>query len=265
MIGLPAIAVLAVALVTAVGIALGLQVLVRRIFGEAEVAHNEIAGFMLGVVGTLYAVVLAFVTVVVWQQYDGTSERVALETSAVGDVWHSAVGFPPARRAMLRREMLIYAKTNADEDWPLMRIGKASPRGSSLIMEATGVAGAFIPKNDAESNAQQSVMRMLNDLHDARQRRLAANATHLSGFEWLVLVIGGLVVLSLCSMFRFSNLALHSVMASSVAVMIATMFALIFELQYPFRSDMAIPADRWTELVSHIGTMDAGPQMNMRM
>lgn len=265
LIGLPAIVVLVVAIAVAVGIACGLQEIVRRRYGEAEVEHNEIAGHMLGVVGTLYAVVLGFMTVVVWQQYDATIERVALETASVADVWHSAVALPPAQRTELRKQMLAYAKTNEDDDWPLMRVGKSNPLGDVLIMNATGVAGTFVPKNEAQSNAQQSLMRMLADLHDARQRRQVANTLRFSWFEWLMLDVGALVVLGICTLFRVGNVTVHRVMTSAVAVMIATMFVLIFELQFPFRSDMRIPAARWTALIEHIQSMDAGAQTNMRM
>ena len=265
LIGLPAIVILAIAVAAALGFAYALQHFVRRRFGETEFAHNEIAGHMLGIVGTLHAVLLGFMTVVVWQQYDGTAERVALETSAVADTWHAAVGLPAVQRTAVRREMLAYASANADDEWTLMRDGKSSPLGDSLIMAATSVAGTFVPANFAESNAQQRVTRLLGDLHDARQRRLAANTLRIPWLAWLVLLTGSIVVIGTCTMFRVGNVTVHRVMTSSVAVMIAAMFVLLFELQFPFRSDMRIPAARWTALIEHIRSMDTGPQQNMRM
>jgi Protein of unknown function (DUF4239) len=262
---LPAVVVLAIAFALAIGIACTLQYLARWRLGEIEFARNEFAGVMLGMVSTLYALVLGFITVMVWQQYNGTADRVATETSAVADVWHSAVGFPKPQRTALRREMLAYARANAGQEWSLMRVGLSSPRGDALIMEATETAGTFVPANQAQSNAQLGVMRMLAELHDARQRRLGANKSPVSSFEWLVLVVGGIVILSVGAMFRFANTGVHYVMTSAVALMIATMFVLIFELQFPFRSAMRIPPTQWTALIQHIDSMDGGPQATMRM
>ena len=156
---LPAVVVLVVAFALAIGIACTLQYLAGRRLGVIEFAGNEFSGVMLGMVSTLYALVLGFITVMVWQGYNGTAAGVATETAAVADVWHSAVGFPTRQRTALRREMLAYAQTNAGAEWSLMRVGESSPRGDALIMEATETAGTFIPVNQAQSNAQLSVMR----------------------------------------------------------------------------------------------------------
>jgi len=45
--------------------------LVRRIVGLENLRrNNEVAGVIIGIVGTIYAVVLAFIVVVEWQKYD---------------------------------------------------------------------------------------------------------------------------------------------------------------------------------------------------
>ena len=98
----------AIVIVTAVA-CLGQAFVQRRVPREDFFQHNDVAGPMLAVVGTLYAVVLGFVTVVVWQQYDSTRARVSVESASVGDAWHSAVGLPAAVRNPLRHDMTAFA------------------------------------------------------------------------------------------------------------------------------------------------------------
>jgi hypothetical protein len=43
------------------------------------------------------------------------------------------------------------------------------------------------------------------------------------------------------------------------------MMVLLFELQYPFRSDIGVGADAWRDAVKHIHQMQTGTVMNMRM
>ncbi len=83
----PLALVLGIALLVAFAFAMH-WVLGRWFTSENRAVHNYVAGTIVGVVGTLYAVVLGIITVVVWQQYDGTRERLALETAAVTDTWH---------------------------------------------------------------------------------------------------------------------------------------------------------------------------------
>ncbi len=114
----------------AVAVGCGGQLLVQRVFKDAEfVAHNDVAGFIIAVVGTLYAVVLGFVTVIVWQQYDATRERVALETASVADAWHSSVGLAAPVRVGRETRHAGYAQTMVHDEWPLMRSGGFSRAG----------------------------------------------------------------------------------------------------------------------------------------
>lgn len=110
----PLALVLGVALLVAFAFAMH-WVLGRWFTSDDLAVHNYVAGTIVGVVGTLYAVVLGFITVVVWQQYDGTRERLALETAAVTDTWHTAVGLPPPVRSRLRRDIFSYATLMRDK------------------------------------------------------------------------------------------------------------------------------------------------------
>lgn len=55
---------------TFVIVACGGHVLVKRSFPKSDfIVHNEVAGFLIAVVGVLYAVLLGFLTIVVWEQF----------------------------------------------------------------------------------------------------------------------------------------------------------------------------------------------------
>jgi hypothetical protein len=261
----PSFCVLVGTIALAVALAAGGQILVHRHFKASDfVRQNEVAGFIIAVVGTLYAVVLGFVTIVVWQQYEGARDRVSVEAASVADAWHNAVGLPPAVRSRVRRDMLEYAATMKTQEWPLMRSGGMSPRGDELIMDATSTVGLLVPANAGQSNAQSATLKLLSDLHEMRQRRLGGNESPVSGFQWAVLLIGAAMVIGFCYLFGMGNERVHVLMTSSVAVIVATMFTLVFELQYPFRSDLGITPAAWTGVMRHIDAMDMGPP-GMRM
>ena len=67
--------------------------LVRRIVGvERLKGHHEVAGFIIGIVGTIYAVFLAFMVVVEWDNYQQASTLVTTEANLLGDVSRMAEG-----------------------------------------------------------------------------------------------------------------------------------------------------------------------------
>jgi cytochrome c oxidase assembly factor CtaG len=90
---IPSVVLLLAAIAIAVTTACAGQTYVHRRFSDQDfVQHNEVGGFIIAVVGTLYAVVLGFLTIVVWQHFRAERERVILESAAADDAWHTAVG-----------------------------------------------------------------------------------------------------------------------------------------------------------------------------
>jgi len=126
---IPAIVLLSFALLFAVGLACLGQLSVHRRFRKSSfIEHNEVGGVIFTVAGTLYAVVLGFLTVVAWQHYEEARAIVVMESDADIDAWHAAVGLPPAVRQRVRADTLAYAQTVVQSEWPAMRRGAVDPR-----------------------------------------------------------------------------------------------------------------------------------------
>jgi hypothetical protein len=257
---LPSYVLLFLAAALAAGLACAGQIIVHRRFKPEDfVHHNEVAGFIIAVVGTLYAVLLGFVTVVVWQQYDNARVKAALEAASVGNAWHNAVGLPQPERSVIRHDMLEYVQGMLRDEWPAMHAGGYSSDGDRIIMHATTVVGQMVPADLAQANAQAATLHLLTDLHDSRQERYSSNESSISGFQWTVLFVGAIVVIGFCYLFGVERRPAHLIMTGAVAIMVASMFVLIFELEDPFRSDLGIPPTPWTALLAHMQDMDSQP------
>ncbi|HEY5070845.1 MAG TPA: hypothetical protein VII63_02330 [Caulobacteraceae bacterium] len=263
---LPAALLLVIAVAIAVAITGAGQGFVRHRFRSGGfVAHNDVGGTIFAVAGTLYAVILGFMTVVAWQHYTEAREIVVLEAGADIDAWHSAVGLPPPARERLRSDMFAYAKIMVDREWPRMRRGDYDPNAAFVDMDALDVAGTLAPANAGESNAQAATLQQLTVMHDARQRRIAVNGSGVSWFEWLVLLGGAMCITSFCWLFGVGNARVHLLMTSTVVAIIVSALVLLFELQYPFRSDIGIGPGAWRSALEHLHQMQAGSRADMRM
>ncbi|HWE46840.1 MAG TPA: hypothetical protein VG407_12515 [Caulobacteraceae bacterium] len=264
--GIPAVLLLVAVLSVVVGAAVGVQALIHRRFDSSSfVAHNEVGGIIITVVAALYAVLLGFMTVVAWEHFQDARGIVVAESDATIDAWHVAVGLPSPVKERVRTDMIQYAHVMVDHEWALMKRGRSDETAAMISMDALDAAGAFIPTNAGEANAQSATIQQLNTLHDARQRRIASNAAGLSWFEWLVLVCGALCIVGFCWLFGGSKPKVQMIMTATVAVMIASTMVLLFEIQYPFRSSIGVGSEAWKAAISHIHEMQMGRLPNMRM
>jgi hypothetical protein len=91
-----------------------------------------------------------------------------------------------------------------------------------IQMDAIEEAATYSPRNSAESNAQQITLEQLMRMHNARQRRIAANQGGVSWFEWLVLLIGAGAIIGFCWLFGMRNPRTHFLMTSAVVTVIVS-------------------------------------------
>ena len=82
---------------------------------------------IFGVVGTAFAVLLAFVMFVAFQSYTDARDASAEEASAVGRMFRTARFFPPAQREEVQRQLVCYARAVVDQEWPAMDDAERSP------------------------------------------------------------------------------------------------------------------------------------------
>ena len=245
---IPSWLLLFVAIAVAGGLTAAGQLAVRRAFPRVDFADfNAVSGIVLGVVGALFAVTVAFIIAIVWQEFDATSQRSGREVGAALDLWHVSRGLREPAGGQLRRELVGYADLLVNDEWPKMRNGESSQNAESLLTRTYEDVARFRPANAGEANAQAMALQYLGTLHDARHQRLDDNTSGIAAFDWSILLIGAVVVVGLCYLIGMSNFRTQLVMTATVGAMIAAMFVLIFELDQPFRGDLSVAPSAWSD------------------
>ena len=104
---------------------IGLVWLVDRLW-ERDVRrrHNDVAGYMISVVAVVYAVLLGFVTVTVWENYDKASASVGDEAVLIADIYRDVAVLPQSVANAVRRDLVSYATAVIGEEWPMQMAGQ---------------------------------------------------------------------------------------------------------------------------------------------
>src|SRR5262249_39691403 len=94
-----------------VGLAvLGLLV-ARRLFDQHRLESAAHAGEQVfNLAGVLYAVLVAFVVVVVWEQFDQAKDDTESEAVAISDLLRDSEGLPAAARPATQASLIAYTK-----------------------------------------------------------------------------------------------------------------------------------------------------------
>jgi hypothetical protein len=110
----------AIVVLTVGGIAIARFVLPAR----STVLEDEVAANIATVVSAIFAVLLAFVVIVVWQQWDDAQSKVQQEANALSNLFEEAGVFPEPRRSELRAQLRDYVaygslrRVASSRGWP---------------------------------------------------------------------------------------------------------------------------------------------------
>src|SRR3954453_17138983 len=88
---------------------------------------NDVVGNYLQTLGGIYAVLLAFVVFVVWQQFNDARAAIEREASEVVDLFRTIQGLPDSMREGVHARLHEYVCAVLDHDWAVM----ARKRGAS--------------------------------------------------------------------------------------------------------------------------------------
>jgi Protein of unknown function (DUF4239) len=242
---------LCVSMALAVG---GLIVVQRLVPTSVRRQHNDVAGFIYAVLGVVYAVLLGLVVVAVWEQWNAATGTADREASELAEVFWAADRMPESEGHHIQELVRAYARVVVDEEWPLMRQGKSSPKAWALLDEVRSAVQNFQPSTPAQQVLYQQGLERVHDLADARRERLLDADQGLPAILWIVLIVGGIVVIGFTYLFGLDSTAIHLLMVAALALIIALVLFTVAELDFPFRGDVRIGPEAMEQVLGRFET-----------
>jgi hypothetical protein len=82
--------------------------------------HNELIGWQLGTLGTIYAVITGFMLFTVWSNFSAAGLNVEMEANAARNLFRIAEGMPQPQREQIEHLTRQYVRAVIEHDWPEM-------------------------------------------------------------------------------------------------------------------------------------------------
>lgn len=234
---------------TAVALAIGGMLLVRRSVTLAGLdRHIQVAGYIYSVLGVVYAVLLAFIAIVVWEQHTRAKNGVEQEASQLGDLYRDAQAFPKEVRTRLHHEIRAYIRVVVEKEWPAMANGEASPEAQEAYNRLWLAYQQFQPRNAYENAWYAESLGRLNQLGNHRRLRLLANRSAVPEIMWVVLLGTGMITIGFSAFIATENLWAYALMVAALAATITLVLFLILALDQPFSGIAAVEPEAFLQL-----------------
>ena len=212
--------------------------------------HNDIAGFIFATVGVIYAVILAFIVIVTWEQYDKADEITSKEANCIASLNQDALSFPAEFRAELRAELKDYVNAIITDEWKTMERGERSKKVHDIQDKIVRSYSSFQPKTETQKIYLAESVKKLNEASELRRQRLLYASSGVHPILYLVLFAGSFITIAFSMFFGTENFTEHVLMASALAAMIAFSLFTIISLDYPFAGRFSIQPDVFTKVLT---------------
>jgi hypothetical protein len=223
-------------------LAIGAQLLIRRSWPAlADGEHNDVAGFIIAVVGVIYAVLLAFVVIVSWEDFSKAESTVGQEASALRSIYRESQAFPPEVREHIRADVLRYASTAIDVEWPAMAAGKPGSPEVYRVLDDMSQSLAQLPANTPVQQAYLGAEAdRFNQLVGFRSERLDYVEKGVPDVLWIALGVGAVVTIGFAMIFGLRSTMLHVIMTASLSAVIGVLLFVSVAIDHPFDGDVVV-------------------------
>ena len=247
---LPLWVLIALIVVLPTALAMGAQVRIRKWVGVARlVKNNEIAGFKFATVGVIYAVLLAFTVIVVWEKFSDAETAVADEAGATAALFHYAGGKDSEAQAV-RTALVNYMNAAIDDEWPAMA-REAESQSTQRALDSLYKAAIALNRSEARGPADMAeVFRQLDNVTAARRVRLHLATGLVPNVIWIALFMGALMTVGFTLFFGSENLLAQVSMTGVLSLLVTMGLVVIISIDHPFTGPVHIHPDALAQVLA---------------
>lgn len=230
----------------------------RAMAGKVREGHNDVLVPLFLTAGTIYAVLLGFLVIAVWESYDQAKATCNEETSALATMYRETCGMQPQEQAKMRFLVRSYTSVVVSKGWKIQATtGAASPEARANLAQMYREFSKM-PPEQAASPINVQFLNTLQDMSIARNKRLIEANENLPWVLWFGLCAGATIVVGMTFLLYMDAIWPHVLMSSALAAMISTLLFITLVLNQPFRGPLALTDEPFVHALSVMNSVDKG-------
>lgn len=220
-----------------------LHLVTRTSSGPSRKESNDFTGAVVAVIGTTYAVLLAFMLSGVWNMFQQAQINAEQEANDLCNVFRISAQLQGPVRQTIQDLARGYAQNAIQSEFPSMANDQVPPRGGQMIAQMWRAAGEVQAKSAEETGALGELMSTLQRLTEHRRIRILQSHEMLPGILWLVLIAGGIITVAAACFFGVPNFRFHLLQIVVLSFLISLVLVAIADIDRPYQGDVKVSPD----------------------
>ena len=195
-------------------------------------ADNEVTGIVFNVLSLIYSLIITFVIVAVWQNYDDLNRTIEEESDHLNSVLIHSNLLPDSLQTPVTNAIIGYCEKVINVEWQMQgnierRRGSAIPSLRLMLYQAE--------ENKTISSSVLSMMETdLINITRLHSERLSHTRAYVPELVWMVLVAGSVMVIAFSYFLTVESKSLRRIYLSFLWTLMGMSLFLIYMLDHPF-------------------------------
>lgn len=237
---------------------IGLMIVAAVIYFALHIARfhklfeqdGEGIGALLQIIGTLYSVVYAFATYVIWGQFAAVEDEILEESGALKDLILFSRSLKEALRDPMVRAVRAYARAVSESEWGILSRGEDTERTDKLFTAIIVSVTEVKPDDEFERRAHDHLLEIASQASRHRDQRLALSAKRMPRTLLIFVNLTAIAILFLLFFYPFHNLALGIISIALTSMLLFLAHFVLTDLDNPFDGTWNVSSQPFTELAT---------------
>jgi hypothetical protein len=205
---------------------------------------------LLQIIGTLYSVLYAFATYVIWGQFTAVENEILKESGALKDLLLFSNRLKDAVRDPILRAVKNYAREVAEVEWSALSAGQKNEKSDRLFYEVVASVTNTNPQDDTERLLYERLLAIANQASAHRDERLSLSAKRMPRTLFVFVVLTACMILFLLLFYPFHNLVLGVIAVAVTTTLLFFAHFVLTDLDNPFEGTWNVSPEPFKELVT---------------
>ena len=215
------------------------QIFFRRLFRKEKIEScHEVGGFIFGLLGTLYAVILGLIVLDAMAKFEATEMIILNESQSLLVVFELAEQFTIGGKGKVIQQLTEdYIDEVITNDWEFMKDGVLNHRAHDIFKNLLDEIKKITPITENEKQLFPTLLQETISIGKYRYVRFTQAENGVPSPEWVMLLIGGVVTIVFTYFFRIENQKIQSLMIGMFALIIIMNLYMILLFSEPYAGD----------------------------
>jgi hypothetical protein len=207
-----------------------------RLAGFHKLFADDAEGIaaLLTIIGTLYSVVYAFATYVIWGQFAAVENEILQESGALKDLILFSKGLKETLRDPIVRSVRAYARAVGESEWGMLSRGEGTEKTDKMFSAIITSVIEAKPDDISERTTHEHLLQIANQASSHRDERLALSAP----------------IVFLLLFFPFHNIVLGVLSMAVTTTLLFFAHFVLTDLDNPFEGTWNVGSQPFEDLAS---------------